>query len=177
MGRPRYNLIVKMMKMTFAAAFLAVASVAGATSSDDAFGAIASDINESVAKIVAAQAKRSREAKPDPKTTTCTPAQIDAAYAALPVCEATIKKAFGITLRDFKGVIIKGFSRDAGLVLLTTTDAYFYHEDCDICAAVERCSLKDGSLSNFKTAHSVDCGDLAPLLKKNVAYSACPLKP
>ena len=162
-----------------AAALLAVlASAARAGSADDAFSAAINTINDSTAKIVAAQAKRSQAPKPDPKAPSCTPAQIDAAYADLPRCEASIKKAFGVDVRDFKGVLNKGFSRDGlSLVLLTTTDAFFYHEDCDICAAVERCSLKDGSITNFKTAHSVDCGDLAPFLKKNVAYSACPLVP
>jgi hypothetical protein len=146
--------------------------------SDDVFNGFVFDINESVAKLVAAQAKRSQAPKADPKAPSCTPAQIDSAYADLPRCEASIKKAFGADVRDFKGVLNKGFSRDGlSLVLLTTTDAFYYHEDCDICAAVERCSLKDGSISNFKTAHSVDCADLAPFLTKNVAYSACPLKP
>ncbi len=168
-----------MLKMTLRAALLAsFASVCGATSSDDAFNSITNDINESVSKIVAAQAKRSFAPKADPKATSCTPAQIDAAYAALPVCAAAMKKAFGVSVVDFRGVVNKGFTRGGpSLVLLTTTDAYFYHEDCDICAAVERCSLKDGAILTFKTAHSVDCADLAPLLKKNVAYSACPLKP
>lgn len=168
-----------MMKMTFSVVLAAaLASAASASSSDDAFNSITNDINESVAKIAAAQAKRTPAPKADPKAHSCTPAQIDAAYAAFPRCEASVLKAFGVNVRDFKGAINKGFSRDGlSLVLLTTTDAYFYHEDCDICAAVERCSLKDGSLSNFKTAHSVDCRDLAPLLKKDVAYSACPLRP
>ena len=161
-----------------AACLLALlSSVAAANSSEDAFSAAIDDINESSAKVVAAQAKRSRERKIEATAPTCSPAQIDAAYAAHPRCEASLKKAFGASVRDFKGGLIKGFSREGmSLVLLTTTDAFFYHEDCDICAAVERCSLKDGSLSTFKTAHSVDCRDLAPFLKKDVAYSACPLR-
>lgn len=168
-----------MMKMTLVALLLApLSTFSGAASSDDAFNSVTNDINDSVAKIVAAQAKRSFVPKGDPKTVNSTPAQIDAAYAALPICAASMKKAFGVSVVDYRGVVNKGFTRGGpSLVLLTTTDAYFYHEDCDICAAVERCSLKDGAISNFKTAHSVDCGDLAPLLKKNVAYSACPLKP
>lgn len=155
-----------------------LASGAAVLTSDDIFNTTVNDINESVAKIVAAQAKRSRVPKIEAKAATCTPGQIDAAYKALPVCEAAIKKAFAADVRDFKGAINKGFSRGRySLVLLTTTDAFFYHEDCDICAAVERCSLKDGSLSNFKTAHGVGCDDMAPLLKKDVAYSACSLIP
>ncbi|MEQ1918360.1 MAG: hypothetical protein ABL955_04115 [Elusimicrobiota bacterium] len=168
------------LKIPLAAAIIvaALASAAPASPSDDAFNSFVQDINESVAKIVAAQAKRSQEVKSDPKLVSCTPKQIDTAYAALPLCEASLKKALGLDARDFKGVLNKGFTRDGlSLVLLTTTDAFFYHEDCDICAAVERCSLKDGSLTTFKTAHSVDCRDLAPFLKKGVVYSACPLKP
>ena len=168
------------LKSIFAAAFFLalLASSAGAMSSEDAFSAAIDRINESAAKVAAAQARRSRERKTDATAPSCTPAQIDAAYAALPRCEAAIKKAFGAAVRDFKGVLNKGFSRDGvSLVLLTTTDAFFYHEDCDICAAVERCSLKDGSLSTFKTAHSAGCRDLAPFLKKDVACSACPLRP
>lgn len=167
------------LKTPFAAAVLLslLASSASASSSEDAFGAAIDRINESAAKMAAAQAKRSRERKADATAPSATPAQIDAAYAALPRCEASLKKAFGADVRDFKGVLSKGFSRAGmSLVLLTATDAFFYHEDCDICAAVERCSLKDGALTTFKTAHSVDCRDLAPFLKKDVAYSACPLR-
>lgn len=162
-----------------AAVFLAfLSSSAFATPSEDAFSAAIDRINESAAKMTAAQAKRAKARKADATAPSASPAQVDAAYAALPRCEVSIKKAFGADVRDFKGVLSKGFSRSGlSLVLLTTTDAFFYHEDCDICAAVERCSLKDGSLTVFKTAHSVDCRDLAPFLKKDVAYSACPLRP
>lgn len=168
------------IRLPLFAAFVAglLSASASASPSDDAFNAAVGGINESVARIVAAQARRSRDIKADAAAPTCSPRQIDAAYAALPLCEASLKKALGMDARDYKGVLNKGFSRSGlSLVLLTTTDAFFYHEDCDICAAVERCSLKDGSLTNFKTAHSVDCGDLAPFLKKDVAYSSCPLRP
>lgn len=167
------------LRLPFAAAALlaVLSSSARATAADDAFNAAINTINDSTAKIVAAQAKRSQAPKADAKAPSCTPAQIDAAYAALPRCADSISKAYNADIRDYRGAVKKGFSPDLGLVLLTATDAYFYHEDCDICAAVERCSLKDGSISNFKTAHSVGCDDLAPLLKKDVAYSACPLRP
>lgn len=155
-----------------------LASAASAMSSEDAFSAAIDRINESAGKVAADQAKRSREKRADVTAPTCTPAQIDEAYAALPRCEASIKKAFGASVRDFKGALKKGFSRDGfSVVLMTTTDAFFYHEDCDSCAAIERCSLKDGSLSVFKTAHGAGCRDLAPFLGKDVAYSACPLRP
>ncbi|MDP3541987.1 MAG: hypothetical protein Q8T11_05900 [Elusimicrobiota bacterium] len=161
-----------------AAAFLAVLAPAAPAMSEDAFNAAVDRISESTRQISDAQAKRSLQRKADAAAHMCSPAQIDAAYAALPLCEASLKKAFGVGVRDFKGALKKGFSRDGlSLVLLTTTDAFFYHEDCDICPAVERCSLKDGSVSTFKTSHGVGCLDLAPFLKKNVAYSACPLRP
>lgn len=147
---------------------------------DDAFNAAINDINEAVAKIADAKAKRSRPAKASEaksgKAAVCTPDQIDAAYADIPRCEAALKKAFGVSVRDFMGALNKGFTRAGySLVLLTTTDAYFYHEDCDICAAVLRCELKTGKLTDYKVAHSVDCSDLAPVVRKGVVvYSACP---
>lgn len=168
------------LKIPFLAAALLAGSVSSAfaSASDEAFNAAVEFINESTGKLADAQAKRSRQREADATAPSCTPAEIDAAYAALPPCEAALKKAFGADVRDFKGALKKGFSRDGmSLVLLTATDAFFYHEDCDICSAVERCSLKDGSLSTFKTSHSVGCLDLAPFLKTKVAYSACPLRP
>ena len=169
-----------MTKALFSALFaLSVAAPAfAANPSDAAFNAAVNDINQAVAKLVAAQAKRSRQVQAETKSgkdAVCTPAQIDSAYAEVPRCEAALKKAFGVSVRDFNGQLNKGFSRDGfSLVLLTTTDAFFYHEDCDICAAVERCELKTGKISTYKTAHSVDCRDLAPFLKKGVVYSSCP---
>jgi hypothetical protein len=168
-----------MIKLPFAAAALlaSLAVTASATPADEIFNAAVFNINESVAKLVAAQARRSQAPKADPKVVTCTPAQIDTAYVELRRCEASMKAAYGQDVRDFKGSLITGFNYRSGpsLVLLTTTDAFFYHEDCDICAAVERCSLKDGSIKTFKAAHSVDCGDLSAFLKKDVAFSSCPL--
>jgi hypothetical protein len=46
------------------------------------------------------------------------------------------------------------------LVLLTKTAAYYYHEDCDICAEITRCELSTGGLSSFAVAHMLDCSDL-----------------
>lgn len=176
-----------MIKTLFSAAIVAALALPASAAnylnspSDDAFNSVVNDINDAVAKIVAAQAKRSSQAMSEVKAgkaAACTPAQIDAAYAEVPRCEAAIKKAFGADLRDFKGELNKGFSRGGySVVLLTTTDLFVYHEDCDICAAVERCELKTGKMSTFKTAHSVDCDDLAPFLKNGVVYSACPPRP
>jgi hypothetical protein len=170
-----------MIKPLFAllALSLALPALAG-NPADDAFNAAVTDINDAVAKIVAGQVRRSQAAKaeatPAPKPLQCTPAEADKAYTDLKRCDDSIKKAFGSGVLDASGAVAsKGFSYGGGmsLVLLTTTDAFFYHEDCDICAAVERCSLKDGKVTTFKAAHSVDCGDLAAFLKKGVVYSAC----
>lgn len=49
------------------------------------------------------------------------------------------------------------------LWLLTDAAAYYYHEDCDICAAVDRCELLTGAMTEWKSAHSVSCGEAAPL--------------
>ena len=95
-----------------------------ANPSDTAFNAAVNDINEAVAKLVAAQAKRSRQVHAEAKSgkdAVCTPAQIDTAYAQVPVCEAALKQAFGVSVRSFNGELNKGFSRDGfSLVLLTT---------------------------------------------------------
>ena len=164
-----------MIKLTFAVV-LALAAASARASSDDSFGVAIRKINEAAAKTAAAQAKRAQAAKAAEKAPMCTQAQADSAYADLARCEASMKKEFG-SVRDAQGALHKGFTRETSLVLLTTTDAFFYHEDCDICAAVERCSLKDGKVSNFKSAHGVGCDDLAPFLKKDVVYSSCALKP
>lgn len=163
------------LKITFlvAALLVALAPAASATSSEDAFNAAIELINKSAGKLADSQKKCARQRKADATAPTCSPDEIDAAYAALPPCEAALKKAFGAVVRDFRGALNKGFSRDGmSLVLLTTTDAFFHHE-----GAIERCSLKDGSLSTFKSSRGVGCLDLAPFLKGKVAYSACPLRP
>ncbi len=170
--------MIKLAISAAAALLLTLPAAAQRASSDDSFSVEIQKINESVSKIAAARAKRSQQPQAPAQAPMCTPAQIDQAYQDVGRCEASIKKSFGVNVRDVNGVLNKGFTRDGlSLVLLTTTDAFFYHEDCDICAAVERCSLKDGSITNFKTAHSVDCADLAPFLKTGVVYSSCPLKP
>jgi hypothetical protein len=58
------------------------------------------------------------------------------------------------------------------LVLLTKTAAYYYHEDCDICAEVTKCELPSGALSSAVVAHSVDCADMKKL-STDAVYDAC----
>jgi hypothetical protein len=180
-----------MTKPLFAVLALVLAVPSFGSPADDAFNAVVNDINQAVGKIVAAQQRQSKERKifaaqkagaaaPAAAAPKCTPAQADEAYTALRRCDESFKKAFGAGVLDARGAATKGFnySPSMSLVLLTTTDAYFYHNDCDICAAVEKCSLKDGAITNFKTAHSVDCRDLAPEIAKKgavVVHSDCPL--
>lgn len=182
-----------MTKPLFVALSLSLAVPSFATSADDVFNAVVNDINHAVSKIVAAQARQSRERKTldaqkavpaaAPK---CTPAQADEAYTALKRCQAAFQAAGANALFDAQGAPAKGFEAGrymggypggSGLVLLTTTDAYVYHEDCDICAEVTKCSLKDGKVTSFKAAHSVNCSDLAPEIAKKgtvVVFNACP---
>ncbi len=181
-----------MTKPLFAVLALTLAVPAFASATDDAFNAVVRDINDAVRKITAAQARQSREVRPElmraPAAPQCTPAQADEAYTALRRCEDGLKAANGgVGLFDIQGAPAKGFAAGrwmggypsgVGLVLLTTTDAYVYHEDCDICAAITKCSLKDGKITTFATAHSVGCGALSPVIRAKgavVVYSDCPL--
>jgi len=178
-----------MTKPLFAVLALSLAVPCVASPADDAFNAVVNDINQAVSKIVAAQQRQSKERKaaqpgPAPK---CTPAQADQAYTDLRRCEAALRQLNRAGILDASGAFTKGFAAGryagsypgaASLVLLTTTDAYIYREDCDICAAVDKCSLKDGKVTTFKEAHSLGCGDLAPeIMKKGtvVVYADCPL--
>jgi hypothetical protein len=94
-------------------------------------------------------------------------------YPQLKACEAAMTKELGAALRDSAGKPYTGYSRNPALVLLTTMDAYYYHEDCDICAEVTKCSLQSAAVSSVITAHSVSCSDMAPYAK-NVVFDACP---
>jgi len=59
------------------------------------------------------------------------------------------------------------------LVLLTKTAAYYYHEDCDICAEVTKCELSTGALSSAVAGHSVDCADMKKFSATDAVYDAC----
>ncbi len=94
-------------------------------------------------------------------------------YPQLKMCEAAVTKELGVALRGLDNRPIKGYdARRPALVLLTDTDAYYYHEDCDICAEVTKCALKSGAVSSLIVAHMVNCADMAPY-SKNAAYDAC----
>ena len=56
---------------------------------------------------------------------------------AAPLCEAALKKA----------------NISASVWMVTKTAAYYYHEDCDICAELDRCELATGKLCNFRQSH------------------------
>jgi len=97
-------------------------------------------------------------------------------YPQALACEAAMQKQIiAGGLRDAQGRPNLGFTNyGASLVLLTATEAYYYHEDCDICAALDRCTLKSAEVKNVVTAHSVSCDDVEPHAKgQQVVYDAC----
>lgn len=60
------------------------------------------------------------------------------------------------------------------LWLLTKTQAFYYHEDCDICAELDSCDLETGAIKEELVAHSVSCEDLAKYKKgADVYFDAC----
>lgn len=60
------------------------------------------------------------------------------------------------------------------LWLLTDVAAYYYHEDCDICAALDSCDMRTGVMTEYKTAHSISCSEGAPLRAgRTVLYDVC----
>jgi hypothetical protein len=174
-----------MNKALFAVLALAFSAAAQAENpSDRVFNDAVRDINEAVGKIISKQSPLRATQKAQTglgaaaQVNACTPAQADAAYQDIARCEDAMRKAQGVEIKDYKGRLYTGFQPN-GLVLLTTTDAYFYSEPCDICAELTRCSLKDGKLSTQIAAHSVSCADVAPLTKgATIVFNACaPKKP
>lgn len=79
---------------------------------------------------------------------------------AVPACEAHLPKTV---------------YRDSELWLLTKTKAYYYHEDCDICAELDSCDVNTGVFKEEIVAHSVSCSDLSSYKKgADILYEACP---
>jgi hypothetical protein len=97
-------------------------------------------------------------------------------YPELKNCETAdwSKDAASAPLRT-EGKPALGWEGRSGpsLVLLTKTAAFYYHEDCDICAEVTRCELSSGALTSVVRAHSADCSDLKSF-SKDAVYTACP---
>jgi hypothetical protein len=82
-----------------------------------------------------------------------------AAVPAVPACDAALPKpVYG----------------DNQLWLLTKTKAYYYREDCDICAELDSCDLQTHVIKEEIRAHSVDCSDLTSYKKgTEVLYDFC----
>jgi hypothetical protein len=100
-------------------------------------------------------------------------------FPQLKACEASAawgtSGTFGPS-RDASGKPTMGWDGRgyASLVLLTKTAAYYYHEDCDICAEVTRCDLTSGALTSAVRAHSVDCSDMKKYRSEaDVVYDSC----
>lgn len=95
-------------------------------------------------------------------------------YPQLAACEsASWSGPNGAPRRDASGKPETGYgSNGPSLVLLTKTAAYYYHQDCDICAEVTKCELSTGRMSSVAVAHSAGCDDVKPFAKDAV-YDAC----
>lgn len=104
------------------------------------------------------------------------------------LCEAALAKELNfrqVVFRDAKGTQLRGFDKAyyteygplaLSLVLQTAGEAYYYYEDCDICAEIDRCDLKTGEIRRVVAAHSADCSDL-PKVPAGAVYNACPAAP
>ena len=61
------------------------------------------------------------------------------------------------------------------LWLVTKTKAYYYREDCDICAELDSCDLKTGRIKEEIVAHSVSCSELDRFkVGEETVYQNCP---
>ena len=76
---------------------------------------------------------------------------------AAPVCEAALKKA----------------NISATPWMVTKKAVYVYHEDCDICAELDRCDLETGKISEVVVAHSVSCSDMDKYRSEGVVWEDC----
>ena len=105
------------------------------------------------------------------------PAKTAEKYPELKPCEAALKKTLDWSLRGSDGDIATGYMRGGpSLVLLTESSAYYYHEDCDICAEVTACDLKTQQISSAAYGHMVDCRDMKRYETGKIVYNACPIK-
>lgn len=60
------------------------------------------------------------------------------------------------------------------LWLLTKTTAYYYREDCDICAELDSCDLATGKVKEEINAHMIECSEVAPFKKgAEIVYDRC----
>ena len=106
------------------------------------------------------------------------------AASATDVCETAIARMIDfrkVSFKDAKGRQLRGFDdvyfteygpMAVSLVMQTETNAYYYYNDCDICAEIDRCDLKTGEVRRLVAAHWADCGDL-PKNPAGLVYTAC----
>jgi|GEM_PF-2085040 len=100
------------------------------------------------------------------------------------VCEAAMARSLDFrptVFRDLKDQPLRGFEKayyteqgpmQVALVLQTNKEAFYYYEDCDICAEIDKCDLKTGAVSRVVAAHSADCSDIAAFAA-GATYNAC----
>jgi hypothetical protein len=98
----------------------------------------------------------------------------DGVFPQTRACDAGIKKLAGYSPRNVLDKVATGFTPGPALVLLTDSEALYYHEDCEICAELDVCDLRTGATRAAVTAHAVSCADLAPYRKESgVVFDAC----
>jgi hypothetical protein len=102
----------------------------------------------------------------------------DGVFAQTRVCDAGIAKLAGSSPRNSQDKVATGFGPGPSLVLLTDSQAYYYHEDCDICTELDACDLKTGSTRAAIVAHSVSCSDMDPYRQeRGEVFSSCSTSP
>jgi hypothetical protein len=105
-----------------------------------------------------------------------TPPSFDGCVSAMNAMDGSL-----IT-RDSQGSSLHGFasamySEDvahrASIVLETTSQVYFYTEDCDEGATMYVCEKSNARVSEFKTDHTLSCADLPATSAGDIIYSSC----
>lgn len=106
------------------------------------------------------------------------------ARSGVSICETAMARSLEFrptVFRDIKDQPLRGFEKgyyteqgpmQVALVLQTVKEAYYYYEDCDICAEIDKCDLNTGAVSRVVVAHSAGCSDIARFAAGAV-YSAC----
>jgi hypothetical protein len=98
----------------------------------------------------------------------------DGVFPETRACDEGIKKLAGSSPRNSLDKVSTGFNPGPSLVLLAGSQAFYYHEDCDICAELDVCDVKTGASQAVIVAHSVSCSDLLPYrMERGELFSAC----
>lgn len=147
------------------------------TDRDAGFKSAVGAASAAISKSFADKSDRSASIPAKPRPAKASPAKAEEKYPQLKGCEAALKKELGWTLRGSDGDVATGYMRGGpSLVLLTENAAYYYHEDCDICAEVTACDLKTHQISSAAYGHMVSCSDMKRYETGKIEYNACPIR-